>query len=159
MKNLIVFAMSLSMIHFMACDKENNDSIDIATLPAAITTYVNTHFAGYTIDEAQKDTLCNGMAGIELALEKNNTNDIELFFSNENAFILKEEDLKFSALPANVQSFFSTNYPNYESPKEAEKITLANGTVQYEADIKEKTTKVEKEVTTNLEGTVKICER
>ena len=42
--------------------------------------------------------------------------------------------------------------------KKAEKITLADGTIQYEVDLKEKTTKIEKEVLINAEGTSKICE-
>ena len=161
MKNIILLAIAtLSASQFMSCDKENaENTIDIKTLPAAIVTYINTNYAGYTIDEAQKDTLCNGMAGVGIALEKKNAEDVELFFSSENAYILKEEEINYSALPTNVQAFFSTNYPNYNLPKEAEKITLANGTVQFEVDLKEKTTKVEKEVTTNFEGSVKVCER
>jgi hypothetical protein len=160
MKKMAIFTLVLCTVFFTACDKNKDDSgIDIATLPAAITSYVNTNYTGYTIEEAQKDTLCSGMAGIEIELEKRNSEDITLFFSNENAYILKEEDLKYSALPANVQAFFSTNYPNYELPKEAEKTTLANGTTQFEVDLKEKTTKIEKEVTTNFEGSLKVCER
>ena len=120
MKNVIflVIAMSLNMSLFIACDKEKTDDrLDIATLPAAITSYVNTNYAGYTIDEAKKDTLCGGMSGIEIELEKRNVEDLTLFFSNENAYILKEENLKFTDLPVSVQVFFSINYPNYELPK------------------------------------------
>ncbi len=161
MKNLIILAITLlSANHFTSCDKENHENgIDIKTLPAAVVSYINTNYASYTIDEAQKDTLCNGTVGIEVALEKKSADDIELFFNNENAYILKEEEIKYSALPANVQAFFSTNYPNYKLPKDAEKITLANGTVQYEVDLEEKTTKIEKEVATNADGSAKICER
>ncbi len=160
MKNLILGIAAISLTGLLACHKESNEnSINIATLPAAITTYISTNYADYKIDEAQKDTLCNGTAGIEVELEKKNSDDITLFFSNENTFILKEEEIKYSALPTAVQTFFSTNYPNYNLPKDADKITLANGTVQYEVDIKEKTTKVEKEVITNADGNAKICER
>ena len=161
MKNIIIITITLlSANHFTSCDKENDEhGIDIKTLPAAVVTYINTNFAGYTIDEAQKDTLCNGTVGIEVALEKKNADDIELFFNNENTYILKEEEIKYSALPASVHAFFSTNYPNYKLPKDAEKITLANGTVQYEVDLEEKTTKKAKEAVTNADGSAKICER
>ena len=160
MKKLSLFITVISFTLFIACEKESNEnSVDIATLPAAITTYISTNYADYKIDEAQKDTLCNGTAGIEVELEKRNADDVTLFFSNENTFILKEEEVKYNTLPTAVQTFFSSNYPNYNLPKDADKITLANGTIQYEIDIKEKTTKVEKEVITNADGTLKICER
>ena len=160
MKYLAILTLVLSIAFFTDCDKENNDKdVDTTTLHAAIVAYINTNYAGYSIDEAQKDTLCNGTAGIEVELEKRNADEITLFFSNENVFILKEEEIKYSALPTGVQAFYATNYPNYKLPKNADKITLANGTVQYEVDLKEKTTHVEKEVITNLDGTSKICER
>ena len=160
MKKLSLFITVISFTFLVACEKESNEnSINIASLPAAITNYINTNYADYSIDEAQKDTLCDGTAGIEVELKKKNSEDITLFFSKENTFILKEEEIKYSALPPAVQTFFSSNYPNYNLPKDADKITLANGNVQYEIDIKEKTTKVEKEVITNSDGTSKICER
>lgn len=160
MKKLSLFITLIGFSCLVACHKEGNEnSIDIATLPTAITNYISTNYADYKIDEAQKDTLCNGTAGIEVELEKKNADDITLFFSNENTFILKEEEIKYSALPTAVQTFFSTNYSNYNLPKDADKITLANGIIQYEVDIKEKTSKIEKEVTTNVDGTIKICER
>ena len=160
MKKLLLLLVALSLNGLMACEKENDaNQIPIDSLPVAVKTYISTNYAGYTIDEAQKDTLCNGTAGIEVELEKRNADDLTLFFSNENVFILKEEEIKYSALPTAVQTFIATNYPNYNLPKDADKITLSNGTVQYEIDIKEKTTKVEKEVITNADGTLKICER
>ena len=160
MKKLSLFVVVICLLSLIACEKEGNEnSIDITTLPTAITNYISTNYADYKIDEAQKDTLCNGTAGIEVELEKKNSNDISLFFSNENTFVLKEEEIKYNTLPIAVQTFFSSNYSNYELPKDADKITLANGTVQYEVDIKEKTSKIEKEVTTNFDGTLKICER
>lgn len=160
MKKLSLFITVISFTFLVACEKESNEnSINIASLPAAITNYINTNYADYSIDEAQKDTLCDGTAGIEVELKKKNSEDITLFFSKENTFILKEEEIQYNALPTAVQTFFSSNYPNYNLPKDADKITLANGNVQYEIDIKEKTTKVEKEVITNSDGTSKICER
>ena len=157
MKKQDLFVLGISIILFASCNRELGE-IAITGLPTAITNYVKTNYTDYTIDEAQKDTLCNGIAGIEVELEKKGAADISLFFNNENAFILKEEDIKYSTLPTNVSAFISNNYPNYEMPKKAEKITLADGTIQYEVDLKEKTTKIEKEVLINAEGTSKICE-
>jgi Putative beta-lactamase-inhibitor-like, PepSY-like len=160
MKKSALLMMACSITFFIACDKKTDISeVNITALPSAIITYVNTNYVGYTIEEVENDTLCDGTIGIELELEKQNAEDISLFFSNENIFILKEEEIKYNTLPTGVQTFFSTNYPNYKLPEDADKITLANGTVQYEVDIKEKTTKIEKEVITNLDGTAKICER
>ena len=74
-------------------------------------------------------------------------------------FVLKEAEIKYRDLPTAVQSYITTNYPNFKLPEEADKITLANNTIQYEVDIKEKTTKIEKEIVINSDGTSTICAR
>ena len=158
MKKQMLFTLAITLVFLTSCHREIGE-MAISTLPPAITTYIATNYAGYKIDEAQKDTLCNGTVGVEVELEKKGAEDISLFFNNENAFILKEQKIKYGDLPTAVQAFITSQYANYELPKESEKITLSDGTVQYEVDIKEKTTKLEKEVLINAQGTSKICER
>ena len=158
MKKQIFFALALSLTFLASCNRELSE-INITSLPTPITTYIAINYPGYHLDEAQKDTLCNGTAGIEVELEKKGAEDISLFFNNENVFVLKEAEIKYRDLPTAVQSYITTNYPNFKLPEEADKITLANNTIQYEVDIKEKTTKIEKEIVINSDGTSKICAR
>ena len=158
MKKQIIFGLITILIYTVSC-RSSEVVIPTDSLPDAIKNYIATNYGGYTIDEAQRDTLCNGMTGIEVELEKRGAAEIALFFNTENAFIQKEEEINYRDLPSSVKAFISTNFNNYNTDDEADKITLANGTIQYEVELKEKTTKVEKDVVINSDGTLKICER
>ena len=96
-------------------------SVDVATLPATITTYINTNYAGSTIKFAGKDDKGQTVVGVSL-------NDVEtgLLFDANGVFVqtlthygkkarLTEVDI--TTLPASVGTYVTTNFAGYTVKK------------------------------------------
>jgi hypothetical protein len=108
------------------CTKDSADSlrrhsrleitqIDIATLPASISTYVSANYPGSTIDKAGTDSLGNYYVRINNA----DGTHIGLEFDAAGNFVkvlLKKHrdhdgtEIAISALPASITAYISTNY-------------------------------------------------
>lgn len=93
----------------------NITEIDIATLPTTISTYINTNYAGATIQKAGVDSL--GRYFIQIM--KSDSTYIGLLFDASGNFVRellrkKHDDrgttIDPSALPASVSTYISTNY-------------------------------------------------
>lgn len=138
-----------------SCEDDNDPIVD---LPTAVEDYINQNYGDYKIDESELDTLCTGAAVYEVELEKKGIrlqeDEVTLVFSTEGGFLFSENEIKVNDLPAEVKTSISTNFAGFEA-KEAERLDLANGTKQYEVEIKNGSTT--KEVLFAANGTV-ICE-
>ncbi len=97
--------------------KGNLTSIDAATLPSSVTTYINANYAGAAIKFAGKDE--KGQFVVGLSLNGVNTG---LLFDGKGVFIEKLErygtkarltEVAITALPASVSAYVSTNYAGY----------------------------------------------
>jgi len=97
--------------------KGNLTSIDAATLPSSITTYINKNYAGAAIKFAGKDE--KGQFVVGLSLNGVNTG---LLFDAKGVFIEKLQryetkakltEVAISALPASVSAYVKANYAGY----------------------------------------------
>ena len=96
-------------------------SIDIATLPAAITTYINTNYAGSTIKFAGKDEKAQTVVGVSL-----NNVETGLLFDANGVFVqalahygkkAKLTEVDITTLPASVGTYVTANYTGYTIKK------------------------------------------
>jgi len=92
-------------------------SIDIATLPSSITTYINTNYAGATIKFAGKDDKGKFVVGLSL-----NSVETGLLFDANGIFVQKLEhyankaklkEVAITALPASISTYVMANYAGY----------------------------------------------
>ena len=96
-------------------------SVDIATLPATITTYINTNYAGSTIKFAGKDEKGQYVVGVSL-----NSVETGLLFDANGAFVqalthygkkAKLTEVDITTLPASVGTYVTANYAGYTIKK------------------------------------------
>jgi hypothetical protein len=96
-------------------------SVDVATLPATITSYINTNYAGATIKFAGKDEKGQYVVGVSL-----NSVETGLLFDANGAFIqtlahygkrAKLTQVALTDLPASVGTYVSANYAGYTIKK------------------------------------------
>ncbi len=65
---------------------------------------------------------------------KNNKEETSLLFEANGTLVQTEVEIPVSSLPKNIESFTSKKFPG-KKINEAAKITAANGTITYEAEI------------------------
>lgn len=96
-------------------------SVDIATLPATITTYINANYAGSTIKFAGKDEKGQYVVGVSL-----NSVETGLLFDANGAFVqtlthygkkAKLTEVAVADLPASVGTYVTANYAGYTIKK------------------------------------------
>jgi hypothetical protein len=96
-------------------------SIEIASLPAAITTYINTNYAGSTIKFAGKDEKGQIVVGVSL-----NSVETGLLFDANGVFVqalthygkkAKLTEVDIATLPASVGTYVTANYAGYTVKK------------------------------------------
>ena len=129
--------------------------IPVDSLPYAIKAYVTTHFAGYTLRHAEYDSLCPNGLVYEINIDKMKTPPVQLYFDMTATFLMRSDLIRYFDLPQVVQSSILTNYAGYFSMK-IEKLTLADGTLQYLVDLSKPHTM--KTVRFDANGIV-LCER
>ena len=97
--------------------KGNLTSIDAATLPSSVTTYINTNYAGAAIKFAGKDDKGQFVVGLSL-----NGVDTGLLFDANGAFVQKLErygakakltEVAITSLPASISAYVTANYAGY----------------------------------------------
>jgi Putative beta-lactamase-inhibitor-like, PepSY-like len=96
-------------------------AVDPATLPAAITTYINTNYAGATVKFAGKDDKGQTVVGLTL-----NNVETGLLFDANNAFVkaldhygkkAKLTEVDIATLPATVSAYVTAKYAGYTIKK------------------------------------------
>ena len=96
-------------------------SIEIATLPATITTYINKNYAGSTIKFAGKDDKGQTVVGVSL-----NSVETGLLFDANGVFLqalthygkkAKLAEVDIATLPASVGTYVTANYAGYTIKK------------------------------------------
>lgn len=154
MKKVWLFLPLLAGVIFFATKCEDDDGPTVP-LPAAIQTYLDTHYPGAEIEESEIDTLCTGTAVYEVEIEVSDDHEIELTFDSEGNLLFTETEIKISDLPAAVSAGVSANYADY-TIEEASKLDLGIGGSQYEVELKKGSSHLE--VLFDADGT-KICEK
>lgn len=149
-----IFALTTwAVFQLTACKDEGG--FPLADLPAAIKTYVEANYPGYTIDEAEQETDCSGATVYDVEIEQGEDIESELTFDSEGNFLYSESEITVADLPASVTNSLANNYAGFTT-EEADKLTLADGSTRYEVELEKGS--IEKEVLFDTEGTV-ICEQ
>jgi len=133
----------------------HHGGIPVDSLPAAITGYITSSFAGYTIRHAEFDSLCPNGRVYEITIDKMMTPPVELYFDLATVFLMRADQVRAGDLPQAVKASISSGYTGF-FPMKTEKLTLADGSVQYLVDLSKPHTM--KTVRFAADGTV-ICER
>ena len=148
MKNASFLALCLLCLA-TSCQKD----VKISDLPPSIQTWITANHPGFTADEAEKDVLCDGTNVFDVEAEKNEDEEMELTFDTSGVFLFSESEIAVDDLPTAVKTAISSKYPG-ASIKEADKLAMADGSTQYEVELKNGPFK---EVVLGSEGNV-ICE-
>ena len=123
MKKIITFTACITSITFAAFAQK----IDAGKVPSA----VKTSFAKQYPGVATKWEKENGK--YEASFKKDG-NTMSALFEKNGTMTESETDIKVSALPAAVLAYVKANYKG-KTIKEGAKITKADGTVMYEAEV------------------------
>lgn len=138
-------------------DGHHGDEISVDSLPQAIADYLAANYAGYTPKHAETDTLCSVGAVFEVAIFKDTTDRLKLFFDPSGTFLMSGSRVDFAAdVPQVVKDFLTASYAGYTPRDKAVKLTLANGSIQYLVFLKNGSTR--KKVFVNEDGTL-VCEQ
>lgn len=124
MKNVIFISFAL-MIGFSACGQKLKEK----DVPAAVKAKFTSLYPNVTDVDWSKE---HGAYEAEFDVNKN---EASVNIDSLGNLIETENEIEVSALPAAVNTYFSSNVPG-EKIKEAAKMTDAKGVVTYEAEVK-----------------------
>jgi hypothetical protein len=96
--------------------------------------------------------MCNGDDAIDVAIRKEGKPAYSVIFSPKWEFIQQEEDVDLKEAPAKVKETLKNKFADYKIEAQIERLTLANKTLQYSADLSKGNTA--KEVVFNADGSV-----
>ena len=100
-----------------------------AEVPKAIVTSFQTHFKGAKAEKWEKEK--NGEFEAEFKMNKK---EMSANFATDGTLKETEEEITVSALPKSISDYITKNYAGYKT-SEAAKITLADGKINYEAEV------------------------
>ena len=123
MKKLLMLVTFGSAIAISACGQK----LDASKVPAAVKTSFATKYAGLSAKWEKED-------GKYEANFKQNGNTMSAMFKPDGSFTESEMDIKVTELPASVLLYLKQHYTG-KAIKEGAKITKADGTVNYEAEV------------------------
>ena len=123
MKKLITMSALFATIGFAACAQK----LDASKVPAAVKATFTKQYPGITPKWEMED-------GKYEASFKKGTDAISAMFEPNGTFTESEIDIKVAALPASVLAYVKEHYKG-KTIKEGAKITKADGTVNYEAEV------------------------
>ncbi|MCX6285360.1 MAG: PepSY-like domain-containing protein [Bacteroidetes bacterium] len=102
------------------------------SLSPVIKDYIAANFAGYTILNADYDSLCvNGLVKEVMIGKRDSVPPVKLIFSATDSYLLQASRFRYSDVPQAVKEYITANYSSYEVCNAAEKYILADNSVQY----------------------------
>jgi hypothetical protein len=123
MKKLFIIAVAMVFAGFFV----NAQKIDASKVPAAVKAGLSKQYPGVTA-KWEKET------GKYEANFKQNGNTMSVLFEVNGTMIESEMDITIASLPASVLAYVKDHYKG-KTIKEGAKITKANGTINYEAEV------------------------
>ncbi|MDZ4680393.1 MAG: PepSY-like domain-containing protein [Saprospiraceae bacterium] len=132
MKKTIFFLPALLLLLCFQCE---DDDIALADLPEFVQSYLQQNHPGAEIEEVETDTLCTGQAVLEVVIEVSEDVELELVFSAEENLLFTASEIRTSELPTAVTSAIASQFSG-ATTKEAERLDGADGSVQYEVELK-----------------------
>lgn len=135
--------------------KPLSGKLEIDKLPTQVNEFIDRNFKGYSISSAAYDPLCNGSDAIDVAITQKGKPNYSLIFLPDGTFVQKEEDVDVSLAPKKIISILKEKYPDFKTSNQIEKLTMADGSLQYLVDISKDS--LTKEVILTKDGTI-VCE-
>jgi hypothetical protein len=123
MKKLIMLSLSVVIVTLSACAQK----LDASKVPAAVKTSFEKQHPGVAVSWEKE-------AGKYEAGFKLNGNEMSALFEPNGTMTESEMEIKATDLPANIQAYVAEHYKG-KKIKDAAKITKADGTVNYEANV------------------------
>ncbi len=126
MKKLTLLAALVVLTATAACGQK----LDAANVPPAVKTACAMRYPGIMVKWEKEG------GNYEAAFKRNN-NSMSALFKPDGTFTESEVDMKWSELPGTVLAYVQQHYTG-QIIKGAAKITKADGTINYEAEINKK---------------------
>ncbi|KMQ72484.1 PepSY-like domain-containing protein [Chryseobacterium koreense] len=145
---------ALSVKQGVEAAKDASENINLDTLPASIQEFISHNYYGYKMVSAVKDPLCSGMEAIDVTVEKSDSPSFSLIFKMDGQFVQQETDINLNELPKAVLNQLNTGFKDYMPDQNAEKLNLADQSINYQVDLSKG--QVKKEVVFKEDGTV-VC--
>ncbi|MEP7254426.1 MAG: PepSY-like domain-containing protein [Ferruginibacter sp.] len=123
MKKIIMMSTLVAIVTFSACAQK----LDASKVPAAVKTAFAKQYPGVTPTWEKED-------GKYEVTFKQNGNEISALYEANGTMTESEMEMKVTDLPASIQAYVAEHYKG-KKVKSAAKITKANGTVNYEANV------------------------
>ena len=123
MKKLLMLVSLATTVSFMACGQK----LDAAKVPAAAKATFAKQHPGVTATWEKED-------GKYEATFKQNGMETSAFYEDNGTMTESEQEMKVTDLPATIQAYLAEHYKG-KKIKSAAKITKADGTVNYEANV------------------------
>lgn len=106
--------------------------IPVDSLSTAITGYITANFAGYTIMHAGYDSLCvEGLVTEVMIGKRDSVPPLKLVFNGAGTFLFQASRVMYADVTQAVKNYITANYAGYEVCNRAEKLTLADNSLQY----------------------------
>lgn len=145
---------ALSVKQGVEAAKDASENINLETLPASIQEFISHNYYGYKMVSAVKDPLCSGMEAIDVTVERSDSPSFSLIFKMDGQFVQQETDINLNELPKAVLNQLNTGFKDYMPDQNAEKLNLADQSINYQVDLSKG--QVKKEVVFKEDGTV-VC--
>lgn len=139
MKKIVFFLPAMLLLLCFQCE---DDDIALSDLPDFVQSYIQQNHPGAEIEEVEADTLCTGEAVLEVEIEISEDVESELVFSAEGTLLFTAIEIHTSELPAAVTSAINSQFAGH-TIKEAERLDLSDGRVQYEVELKNSSQTIE----------------
>ena len=136
-------------------DRHFRNEVSVDSLTVTINTYISTNYAGYSVIHAETETICQG-AVTQVMVCTTASEPVELIFDTAGTFLFKGERIKYADVPTEISAAVTALYSTFTVMKRSEKLTSADGSVQYEVFMV--LIGVRKSVIFNADGTV-ACEK
>ncbi len=119
--------MTMSVLAIMICFAACAQKLDPSKVPAAVKASFEKQYPGIAVKWEKED-------GNYEASFKQNGNDLSNLYNPNGTLTESEMEMKVTDLPANIQAYVTAHYIG-KKIKSAAKITKADGSVQYEANV------------------------
>ena len=114
---------------------EGNE-IPVDSLSVMITDYIAANFSGYSVINAEYDTLCPDGIVKEVMIDISSSEPLKLVFDANDTFLLQASRALYLTMPQVVKDYITSNYATYQVSSKSEKLTLADNSVQYSVYIR-----------------------
>ena len=134
----------------------HGDWVNVDSLPSSIAEYVTANYAGYSVHNAQYDSLCQFGSVINVMIDSSKAAHHKLIFDTAGSYLSLAHRVDSTSVPEDVWSIITSNYSDYTVRKRTERFTLADNSIQYRVFLHQDTVKLS--VALSATGTV-ICEQ